>query len=279
MRRVDRMGTARPVVGDEEREKGKKGMVQKVRKMWRLLVQGKTSALFSILSSNIPIWLFRYTRFYVGFSTNPVQDIGTDRVARLFRNVSFHLIGEEDVPKLVELNPQKSAEKLYSRLRQGNRGVIAEYRGKAIGMIWLDENPVHVEKELFCSFRIPDQSGWIYDAYIAQRFRSRGIYIAMAIWGLQYTDLRKFYGFMDAENLASVKTHSRLGAEIVYEIKFFSILGICRHAIRRPGESEKNKKVLWSVIWGTMPKIELRLDSADRVPVADGRQVVTEGEE
>ena len=278
MRREDRMGIIRHRVGDEEREKGKKGMVQKIRKMWRLLKQGKTSALFSILSSNIPIWLFRYTRFYVGFSTNPVQDIGTDRVARMFRNISFHVIDKEDVPKLVELNPQKSKDKLYSRLEQGNRGVIAEYRGRAIGMIWLDENPVHVEKELFCSFRIPDNSGWIYDAYIAQRFRSRGIYIAMAIWGLQHTDLRKFYGFMDAENLASVKTHSRLGAEIVYEIKFLSILGLCFHAIRRPGQDKRACRVIWSVIWGIMPKIELRLDPEDRQAVADDQKVLAQGE-
>lgn len=239
-------------------------MGQKLLKIWRMIRSGRGNVVLMLFFRHIPIWLLRYQRFYIGFTAKPGEGIDLSAMSPIFKRLEFARATPNDVDDLVELCPQKTREKYLKRFERGNICMIAKSHGKCVGMVWADTQQQHREIELNCRFMIPGECAWIYDAFIAQRFRSRGVYLALSIYFIQHTNFRGFYGFMSAENQATLKSHSRLGAELIREVYFFSLFGLTCHIVKDlQSPDHTSRQIIWSSLLRRMPSIDLTGDQLE----------------
>ncbi|KAA3618749.1 MAG: hypothetical protein DWQ05_07245 [Calditrichaeota bacterium] len=227
-----------------------KKMIGQLSKLIKLFRDGKGQIAMMALYNYIPSWLFRYINFYIGYTGEAGESVDIKILRRLEKRYSFRFASIEDLPLIQTLFPGKNIENIRQRFERKDVCILALEGEKCVGMSWLGTGRVHEESKVKCSFRIQQNCVWVYDAFIAREHRSRGVYLALGKYATMNSDFDKYYGFMVGINAASLKTHQRLGAIIVYKMKFISFLGITLHSSKNILDATEAPQKVWSGVFG-----------------------------
>lgn len=229
-------------------------MVQQLAKLLKLIRDGRGQIVLMMLYNYIPWWFFRYMKFYIGYADEAGEALDQKLLKRMARNYTFRFGTIEDLPVIQTMFPGKNIENLRKRFERNDVCGLAFHGDYCIGMTWLGTSRLNEESKVRCSFRIEENCVWVYDAFVAREHRSKGVYLALGKWVTINSNYDLYYGFMVGLNAASLKTHARLGAILVYDMKFISLFGISLHRYKNllnPAEPVKESgqefsENLWS---------------------------------
>lgn len=231
-------------------------MINQLKKVIQLIQKGQGNLILFALYNYVPFWLFRYFRIYVGFTDIVERDVN-ERIKRIMDRFEMRFATADDIELLRGLIPNKSVASFQERFDRHDTCGICIQNGKCLAVLWLCSERVQYEKKLNCKFLIPDNSAWVYDVYVHKNYRSRGIYMALALWVEANIEFDRYYGFMIDNNNASLKSHDRLGAKIVYEIRVFSLFGAVRHSLLDLTHPELGWKKQWTIGKQEIPTLDV----------------------
>jgi len=135
--------------------------------------------------------------------------------ARRGKQFNFQLL-TEPAPLLAAL--PRPSEVIKSRFAQGSICIAALLEDELVGCIWLQQEQ-YQEDEIRCTFALANtQLAWDYDVYIDDKHRMG--FLFAKLWDQANEYLRNRHithtaSRISAFNLASLASHSRLGAEPV----------------------------------------------------------------
>ncbi len=236
-------------------------MFANISKMIKLMRDGRGQLVLMALYNYIPLWLFRYINFYVGYSGRAGEDIELKLLHRLQRRFVFRHATVEDLPLIQTLFPGKNIDNLRRRFERNDDCFIALEGEKCIGMAWLGTSRLNKENKVNCTFRIEENCVWVYDAFVTREYRSKGVYLALGKYATTSSNYDKYYGFMVGMNAASLKTHKRLGAIIVYKMRFISFFGVSFYRYENMLDKSKPVKAIWSGVFGKPVIIDMEQDT------------------
>jgi len=128
-----------------------------------------------------------------------------------------------------------------ARFAAGDRCVIAEVDGRAVGFEWFCDADVHHETGWGYDIDVPAGYVYAYDAFIDRAYRNTGVWLKFKAYlaGLMLrTGKRGVLTFVDYGNWASHRTHLRFGFrpfDTVLVVKLFGrSIGIPLHSCSNP---------------------------------------------
>ena len=145
---------------------------------------------------------------------------------------TFHEATPDDLPRLVECNPKPH--RFAERFQHRDRCFVAESKtGQIVGYEWLSEPPYHFEQKYHYRIPIPDNTFYLYDAYILPEYRISGIWLGLkAKIGevMQSEGKQALITYISHDNHLSFRTHFRFGFQIFERVSVLSIgpLGFTR---------------------------------------------------
>lgn len=189
-----------------------KFMRNKIKKKFRSFKSLPVFFKFQILLKIVSYSLIQFSRFFV-VALDEFPKTGKKRWSATLR-----LATKKDIPALCHLEDKEEIYKTW--LNEGHDCVIALDGSTLIGFIWISRKD-HIEKDFTYKLSVPKDSVYLFDAYIDEQYRLRGIWVQF----LEYVkDLvaaenrSRYIGIIDYGNDASLKAHVRFGFSIVKDI-------------------------------------------------------------
>lgn len=120
--------------------------------------------------------------------------------------------GPDDIDRLVGC--------VDKRALFGRRFALGDYclavfdKDRVVGYLWLSVRPEHIEERYWYRFDIPSDAIYIYDAFVMESFRGRGIWRQMiqATADIMKKENRcRLIGHIDHDNVAALAIYDKLG--------------------------------------------------------------------
>ena len=187
-----------------------------------------------IRTLHIPAWIF-------DFSETLLMEVPPQLCSK--ESCTVRLAGLEDLPLLAACremkNPEEGIALFMSRINSGCACyLLFEEASFLLGYAWVAETVNLFEDDdrvaLSCSY---DQA-YIFDTFLHPSARGRGLYrtlIAHLQRDMALKGRQKFFVLVDHGNEISIRAHEKLGAVIVEDIRYTTLLGICRYSMKTRG--------------------------------------------
>ncbi len=177
---------------------------------------------FKCLNKNIPFFPFQYFQYYF------LEFRGVPHKQKIRFDGKIAVAKEEDLRELQRFFSSK-AKKFESRFKQGHMIVFAqEQDGRIVGYENLDFSAAHLERHSGIEIAIPQDSIYLYDAYIDPQYRMRGVWVGFKnlIGDLMVEKNRnRLMTFIEWDNPASLKSHLQFGFKIYEKRCIWRIFG------------------------------------------------------
>ena len=118
----------------------------------------------------------------------------------------------DDVESMCKLVNKKY--KYINRFKFGDNCVLGIIDGNIIGFEWYSTHPYHKEERTGYRIKIPNDSIYLYDAYIHEKYRIRGLWLKFKSYLaeiMRKTGKKRIITIIDFNNDLSIRTHERLG--------------------------------------------------------------------
>jgi len=186
---------------------------------------------------DVPRWFFEYSQTLL--MEVPLLFIESSeyqvRLARI-----------QDLPELAECrqisNPEKGITLFNKRLNQDAYCyIIQDNSNHMLGYAWVMKTMNLFEDDDRLCITCPINGAYIFDTYLHPDSRGKGLY-AILIAGLQHQmseqGKKSFYVLVDKGNRASIRAHIKLGATILENIRYMTMLGISWYRMRTDTKSK-----------------------------------------
>jgi RimJ/RimL family protein N-acetyltransferase len=145
---------------------------------------------------------------------------------------------EEDIDKLAELwpedyappfsTPQNVRELIAGLLRDGEKCMVAEYRGEIIHMNWMGFHDTHRYHPYEIKRKLKPNEVLSYYSYCSVKYRGNSLMGAVRSKILDYLvehNYKKIISYVMPGNTASIKVNTRFLGKPALLVRFWSILG------------------------------------------------------
>lgn len=120
-----------------------------------------------------------------------------------------------DIPVMTACSQWNTEERLRTRLAKGHLCVVLKHEGQIAGYTWADLDRV---SDYACTFPLGADEAYLYDAYIAPKFRGRSLapYLrAESYKHLHAAGRHVFYSVSDFFNTPAIKFKRKLNADVM----------------------------------------------------------------
>jgi len=200
--------------------------VGRIRTFLRLWREGKRDEIRAALNRQLmPAWFFRRNEMVIT-RLSRVRPL-----PRPLENVTVRWGTPADEDALLRIRPREDG---YGRnFAKGDLLVVGEVSGEVASFNWFETDRVHVSRANAYTFDMGEGAAWVYGFEVEPRFRMSGVFhkhwvVAMEL--LAERGIGRVYGSIQADNPRSIKSHRRLGFEILYTFRVLRLGGMIHHA-------------------------------------------------
>lgn len=196
----------------------------RVRKLFRLVREGRVDQLFRYAFEVIPRGLCHLDLLYVIELTEPNPAVRRPRSLRVRR------VDARDVEDLDRAFPRGGPGAFAARLAAGHEGFVCEAAGGPVAMLWVDPGVAHPEPEKFCRFAVPPDAVWAYDLWIAPEWRLSGAMVALVDGSFRHVRQElgrcRVAGYASWHNRESLEAHRSFGYRVVGWVALGNVVGL-----------------------------------------------------
>lgn len=176
--------------------------------------------LISGIARRLPSWLLRYDHTYL------VHSKGPKLITRDYTGYEVRYAGADDVGLMTRAGVDGQLFK--HRLGRGDNCVLVLHQGRVVTWSWAATGTIFL-KLSGVSIDLPPDSFFLYDIYTTPEERLKGFITTCFKYQLEHyreSNRTVIYGVIAASNTPSLKTHYRMGFELVGETYCLTILSI-----------------------------------------------------
>lgn len=170
-----------------------------------------------------PLMIYRFFIF-------TLTDFSKENLNREFATLRFATLKDSSAIAQLQNNKENDESCIKKRFDNKDRCLLALHQDEIVGHMWISLQPIHIEERSRFKFTIPDDAIFLYDQYIKEAHRLKGIWIQFQCFlknELEQAQRRRLISLIDDDNSNSLKTHLRFGYTTSSSIFVVNFLNHC----------------------------------------------------
>ena len=200
----------------------------------RLTREGKRDELRALVTRGLlPAWAFRANELVI------VRLARAHPLPRALPHVAIRPAGPEDEPRFQAIRPRKGGYGV--NFARGSLAYLGEVSGEPAAFGWFELGDRHRSRTNGYTFTLGPGAAWAWGIEVEPRFRLSGIFHKYWVETLPLLATRgisEVFGSIQADNPLSIRSHRRLGFELLYSLRVVRAAGMTWHRADPAGGSD-----------------------------------------
>ena len=200
----------------------------------RLTREGKRDELRALVTRGLlPAWAFRANELVI------VRLARAHPLPRALPHVAIRPAGPEDEPRFQAIRPRKGGYGV--NFARGSLAYLGEVSGEPAAFGWFELGDRHRSRTNGYTFTLGPGAAWAWGIEVEPRFRLGGIFHKYWVETLPLLATRgisEVFGSIQADNPLSIRSHRRLGFELLYSLRVVRAAGMTWHRADPAGGSD-----------------------------------------